>query len=269
MSRRVKVALGQITSRLGDVEHNVSKAEEFIAQAANKGADIICLPELFATGYNLNILKDMVVRLSRKYYRYIFDRMAKASKDNSIYVIASFGEVDERNNNVYNAALLFDHNGKKIGSYQKTHAFYLEKQYFTDGWKYPIFDTGVGKIGIIICYDAGFPETARSLCLKGAEMIFIPAAWRIQDENAWLLNVPSRALENQLYTFGVNRSGYEGELHLFGKSMACNPYGEIIMQMDYDADEVAVCEIDLDKVAECRSDWGYLKDRKPEIYQIV
>src|SRR5450756_2601607 len=228
MSRKVKVALGQITSRISDVEHNVKKAVEFIGQAANKGADIICLPELFATGYNLNILEDKVISLSREHVQFISDKMSKGAKDNNIYEIP----------------------------------------YFAEGWQYPVFNTTIGKVGILICYDAGFPEAARTLCLKGAEIIFIPAAWKVQDENSWLLNVPSRALENQLYTIGVNRSGHEGDLDLLGKSMVCNPYGEVIMQMDYDADEVAVCEIDLDEVEKCRCGGGYLEDRRPNIYQL-
>lgn len=268
MGRKVKVALGQITSRISDVEYNVKKAVEFIVQAANKGADIICLPELFATGYNLSILEDKVISLSREHAKFICEEMSKAAKDNNIYVIACFGEVNETDNKVYNAAVLYDRSGDKLGSFHKTHAFALEKKYFSDGWQYPVFNTSIGKIGILICYDAGFPEAARTLCLKGAEIIFIPAAWRAQDENSWLLNIPSRALENQLFTIGVNRSGYEGELHLFGKSMACNPYGEVIIQMDYDADKVVVCEIDLDEVEKYRCGGGYLEDRKPEIYQL-
>lgn len=268
MSIKVKVALGQITSIIGDVKYNVKKAGKFIAQAAGKGADIICLPELFATGYNLSILEDRAVSLSREYEEFISEEMSKAARDNNIYVIAPFGKYKEKENRIYNAAVLFDRSGDERGSFYKTHSFYLEKKYFTEGCEYPVFDTDIGKIGIMICYDAGFPEAARTLCLKGAEIIFIPAAWRIQDENAWLLNVPSRALENQLYTVGVNRSGYEGELHLFGKSMVCNPVGEVIMQMDYDSDEISVCEIDLDEIEECRSSAGYLADRKPEIYKL-
>ena len=196
MSRKIKIALGQITSRLGDVEHNVKKAVEFIVQAADKGADIICMPELFATGYNLSILEDRAISLSRGYGQFISDQMSKAARDNGIYVIASFGTVNEIDNKVYNAALLFDRSGDKVGSFYKTHAFALEKKYFTEGWQYPVFNTAIGKIGILICYDAGFPEAARTLCLNGAEIIFIPAAWRVQDKNSWLLNVPSRALEN-------------------------------------------------------------------------
>jgi len=268
MSRKVKVALGQITSRVGDVEYNVRKARKFIDQAAGKGADIICLPELYATGYNLNLLEEKVVSLSRKYGQFISNEMSKAAKENNIYVIASFGEVNESDNKLYNASVLYNHRGDRVGTFYKTHAFALEKKYFTEGCQYPVFNTDIGKIGILICYDVGFPEAARTLCLKGAEIIFIPSAWRVEDENAWLLNIPSRALENQLYTVGVNRSGHEGGLYLFGNSMTCNPFGKIIMQMDYDSDDIALCEIDLDEIEKCRNNMGYLMDRRPEIYQL-
>ncbi|HWR62302.1 MAG TPA: nitrilase-related carbon-nitrogen hydrolase [Clostridia bacterium] len=268
MGRKIKVALGQFASGLGAVEYNVGKAGQFIARASEKGADIICLPELFATGYNLSILGEKAVTLSREYAGFIREEMSKGARANNIYVIASYGEVDESDSKVYNAAVLYDRKGKKAGSYYKTHAFALERNYFAAGGQYPVFDTDIGKLGILICYDAGFPEAARTLCLKGAEIIFIPAAWRIEDENAWMLNVPSRALENQLYTVGVNRTGCEGELHLFGKSMVCDPYGRSILQMDYDSEDIALCEIDLEEVERCRLGWGYLKDRRPGIYQL-
>ena len=268
MIRKVKVALGQMTSKLGDVEYNVKKAVEFIRQAAHMDADIICLPELFATGYNLRVLKDEIKRLSCEYSQFIIKELSKSAKDNNIYVIAPFGIVEKTENNLYNAAVVFDSNGNNIGNYYKTHAFSLEKEYFVEGNQYNIFETNFGRIGILICYDVGFPEAARTLCLKGAEIIFIPAAWRIQDENAWLLNVPSRALENQLYTIGVNRSGFDEDVHLFGKSMVCNPDGKVEMQIEYDMDGVVVWEIDLNEVERCRSDGGYLADRKPEIYEI-
>lgn len=266
MSKKVKIAMAQMTSKLGDIEYNIRKAEDFIKQAAGKGADIICFPELFATGYNMNILKDNIISLSCKYHQIIFDKMSQAAKNNQINLIASFVDIKD-DKKPYIMAMLFDRAGEKIGSFYKTHRFNLEKKYFEEGWKYPVFDVDFGKIGILICYDIGFPEAARTLCLKGAEIIFVPSAWRIEDENSWMLNFPSRALENQYFTVGVNRTGHEGNLHLFGRSMICNPLGEIIFQMDYDTDEVSIYEINLDEITKYRS-WGYLKDRRPEIYQL-
>jgi len=265
MSRLVRVALGQMESRLGDVIYNIEKAEHHIAEAAGAGADIVCLPELFATGYNLKVLRKQVVDLSRDYYELTISRMSAAAEKNKIYLIAPFG-VPRNDKYIYNAAILFDSKGQQVGNYYKTHTFELEKQYFFESDDYWVFDTAFAKIGILICYDVGFPEAARHLCLKGAEIIFIPSAWRIEDKNAWFLNIPSRALENQLFTVGVNSCGREGNLHLFGKSMICNPWGHKCIELDYDRETTAVCTIDLGLIGKGRQEIGYLKDRRPEIY---
>jgi predicted amidohydrolase len=266
MSRLVNVGIIQFESVLGNVEANVSKAVKLIKMAADKGANIVCLPELFATGYNLNILKEKMTDLSIKYYDYTFKSMSKAAKDNNLYVLASFGEIREVPGIVYNSTIVFDDRGNKIGSFAKSHLWALDRLYFREGSDYPIFNTKYGKIGIMICYDAGFPEAARSLCLGGAEIIFIPAAWRIQDVDMWDLNVSQRALENILFTVGVNRVGKEDDLHLFGKSKICNPRGKVVCELPMDEELVEVFPIDLDDVNKFRTEISYLRDRKPQIY---
>ncbi|NLY66284.1 MAG: carbon-nitrogen hydrolase [Tissierellia bacterium] len=266
MSRKVNIGIIQFESVLGDVEHNVTKAAELIKEAANKGANIVCLPELFATGYNLSILKEKVAGLSIEYYDYTFDKMSQAAKENNVYVLASFGEIRETPGIVYNSTIVFDDEGKKIGSFAKSHLWALDRLYFREGSEYPVFNTKYGKIGIMICYDAGFPEVARALCLGGAEIIFIPAAWRIQDVDMWDLNVAQRALENILFTVGVNRVGKEEDLHLFGKSKICNPRGTVIAELPMDQEVVEVVTIDLDDINKFRTEISYLRDRKPQIY---
>lgn len=264
MTRKVSIALGQMSSTLADVPANIKKALEFIEKAAEKGGDIVCLPELFATGYNLSLLQEQSIILSQKWYFNLIGECSIAAKENNIYVLAPFGI--QKKDGIYNGASLFTPMGELLGQYCKTHAFEQERLYFNSGSKYPVFDTDLGKIGIMICYDAGFPEVARSLCNQGAEIIFVPSAWRMQDEIPWLLNIPSRALENQLFTVGVNRTGHEGDLHLLGKSMVCDPWGRIVYQMDSDTDGIAVVTIDVDAVHNCRSQGGYLQDIKPSSY---
>lgn len=265
MGRPVRVAIAQFESIIGDVEQNIIKAESFIVDASNQAADIICFPELFATGYNLAILKDSIISLSRDYKVSIDSFFSQSAKKHNINIIAPIAYTDN-DGKLFNSALLYDRSGKNIGKYNKIHAFNLEKKYFTAGNELPVFKTDFGMVGVIICYDVCFPETARSLTLKGSEIIFVPSAWRIQDENAWNLNIPSRALENQLFTVGVNRCGVEGELVLMGNSMICNPIGEVIARMDYKTSGVLVYQIDLDDVTKWRDQWSYLKDRKPEVY---
>lgn len=143
----------------------------------------------------------------------------------------------------------------------------LDRLYFREGSDYPVFDTKYGKFGIAIYYDVGFPESIRSLCLNGAEMVFIPAAWRIQDLDMWRLNLPQRALENILFTVGVNRVGYEEKLHLFGESKVCNPRGHVIAELPQDKECVEVVTIDLDDVRKYRTEISYLRDRRPSMYE--
>lgn len=266
MNRKVNVGIIQFESKLGEVKYNVNKAVGLIEDAAKKGANIICLPELFATGYNLNILKEKSAELSIKYYDYTMEEMSKAAKDNKVYLLASFGEIRDMPGIVYNSTILFDDNGNKVGSFAKSHLWALDRLYFKEGSDYPVFDTKYGKIGVVICYDVGFPESVRNLCLNGAEIVFIPAAWRIQDEDMWDLNIPQRALENILFTVGVNRVGMEDDLHLFGKSRVCNPRGTIISELPMDKEVVEVVSIDLDDINKFRTEISYLRDRKPQIY---
>ncbi|RMC99630.1 carbon-nitrogen hydrolase [Clostridium autoethanogenum] len=269
MSKIVNVGLVQMNSKLGNVEENVKKAVNFIKQASYKKADIVCLPELFATGYNLDILKNQTNILGENYYDFILKNISEAAKKYKVFVIAPFAEVRGIKGVLYNSAVLFDDEGNVLGSYAKTHLCGSEKLYYRKGSDYKVFNTKLGKIGIIICYDAGFPEACRILALEGADMIFIPAAWRIQDEYMWDLNLAQRALENVLFTIGVNRVGIEGDLHLFGKSKVCAPNSSVIKELPKDLEEVEVVGIDLNDLSKFRSEIPYLRDRNPLIYKKI
>jgi predicted amidohydrolase len=270
MERKIKIALVQLESRLKDIEYNVEHAAELIAEAASRGAEIVCLPELFATGYNLSILAGDAITLGNQYYDHIVERMSAAAKKHRLYLIAPFGRRTGIPGILANAALLFDPQGQMAGYFDKSHLWALERMYYTEGNRYPVFELQIGgtrvTMGIMICYDAGFPEVCRSLALAGAEIVFCPSAWRIQDMDGWDLNIAQRALENLLFTVGVNRVGMEGDLHLFGKGKICNPRGTVLLELPLDRELVEVFEINLDDVARFRAEIPYLRDRKPHIY---
>lgn len=266
--REVNIGIIQFSAKLGDVEHNVNKAVGLIEEVAKKGANIVCLPELFSTGYNFNILGKTFNQISLEYYDFTYEMMAKAAKDNSVYLIAPFSEKRELEGIIYNSAVVFDDVGECIGSFAKTHLWAQDRLFFKEGTHYPIFDTKYGKFGIAICYDIGFPESCRTLCLEGAEFVFMPSAWRIQDLDMWELNVPQRALENIFFTIGVNRVGHEGDLHMFGKSKVCNPRGHVIAEFPEDEEKGDVVTIDLNELNKYRTDISYLRDRNPHIYNL-
>lgn len=265
-SRIVNIGIIQFESKIGDIEYNVYKAMDMIEKNANQGADIVCLPELFSTGYNFNILGEKFNKISLDFFDFTFEMMSKAAKNNGVYLIAPFSEKRDLEGIIYNSAIVFDDEGVSLGSFGKTHLWAQERSFFKEGSDYPIFNTKFGKFGIAICYDIGFPESCRSLCLKGAEFVFMPSAWRIEDMDMWELNVPQRALENIFFTIGVNRVGKEGDLHMFGKSKVCNPRGEIISELPMDKETTSVVKIDLNDLNKYRAQISYLRDRKPNIY---
>lgn len=265
-SKKVNVGIIQFESVLGKVEQNVTKAVKLIKEVADKGANIVCLPELFSTGYNFNILGEKFNEISLQYYDYTVDKMAQAAKDNGVYLIAPFSEKRDLEGILYNSAVVFDDTGKEIGSFAKAHLWAQDRLFFKEGSDFPVFDTKYGKFGIAICYDIGFPESTRTLCVNGAEFVFMPAAWRIQDKDMWDLNVPQRALENIFFTIGVNRVGHEGDLHMFGNSKVCNPRGKVIAELPEDQELTEVVTIDLNELNKYRTKINYLRDRKPEIY---
>ncbi|MEH7252679.1 nitrilase-related carbon-nitrogen hydrolase [Neobacillus niacini] len=265
--RKVNIGICQFESELGKPEVNFKKAEEFIKEASEKGADIICFPELFVTGYNFGILGDETVTLSKTFYELACEKFSKWAKQYQIYIIAPFGEVRENEEQIFNSALFFDKQGNLLGNYAKTHLWSAEKKYFKEGDTLPVYDTDFGKLGIIICYDAGFPEVARTLALRGAEIIFVPAAWRIEDKDMWDLNISQRALENICFTVGVNSVGNFKNLHLFGHSKVCNPRGHIINELT-EKEELFMITVDLDEVEAYREQIDYMKDRRSDLYQL-
>jgi predicted amidohydrolase len=270
MTRKIKIGLVQFEGEIGNVEANVRHSLELIAEAASRGARLVCLPELFATGYNLAVLEGKTIALGNRYYEYIADRMASAARQHGIHIIAPFGRKTNIPGILANSALLFDNNGEQAGYFDKSHLWALERLYYAEGNSYPVFSLKIGevsvRIGIMICYDAGFPEACRSLALGGAEVVFCPAAWRVEDTDMWDLNIAQRALENLLFTVGVNRVGQEGDLRLFGKGKVCNPRGRVLKELPIDKETVEVVEIDLDDIERFRTEIPYLRDRKPHVY---
>lgn len=265
----IGIGIVQMKSSLGKVESNLKKACREIKEAKNQGADIVILPELFNTGYHLEYLAEQTNTLGSHYYEQTIAQISSCAKENNVYVLATIPEEGNLKGVVYNSTVVFDREGKKMGSYQKSHLFALERFYFKTGQHFPVFQTDFGKIGIAICYDIGFPEVARILTLKGAEIIVVPSAWRIQDEDMWDLNLPQRALENLVFVTGVNAVLDEHDLNLFGKSKVYNPRGQLLEELPKNQETTKVVHIDMNDINDYRNKIDYLKDRNPHIYQLL
>ncbi|MBS0925160.1 hydrolase [Providencia sp. JGM181] len=267
---RVKVALAQFDSELGNKTGNLQRMAQLCEQAASQGAKLICFPELATTGYRGDLLSTQLWDLSdfdgSETYR-MFSQLASRL---DITIVAGFAERGSRLGEVYNSVGVWNPGCENIsGVFRKVHAFGIEKQWFKNGDTFPVFDTPIGKIGVMICYDMGFPEVARILTLQGAELLIAPSAWCIQDRDMWDINTACRALENGTHLLAVNRWGHEEDLHLFGGSKIMGPRGQVLCEASCEQEQLLVGEIDFRLQAHTRLSVPYLRDRKPLDYGLL
>ncbi|HHR6130143.1 TPA: nitrilase-related carbon-nitrogen hydrolase [Providencia alcalifaciens] len=267
---RVKVALAQFDSELGNKTGNLQRMAQLCEQAASQGAKLICFPELATTGYRGDLLSTQLWDLSdfdgSETYR-MFSQLASRL---DITIVAGFAERSSRLGEVYNSVGVWNPGCENIsGVFRKVHAFGIEKQWFKSGDTFPVFDTPIGKIGVMICYDMGFPEVARILTLQGAELLIAPSAWCIQDRDMWDINTACRALENGTHLLAVNRWGHEEDLHLFGGSKIMGPRGQVLCEASCEQEQLLVGEIDFRLQAHTRLNVPYLRDRKPLDYGLL
>ena len=269
MSRLVHIALVQFDSIINKPKENTDRAISFIETAAKDGANIICFPELFSTGYHIDLVGPNLKEVAEDLNGPIISALRKAAKDNGCYVIAPIALKKETPGIYYNSAVVIGDNGCIIGVYDKHHACFDEGKCYKDGYDIPVFETKYGTIGIMICYDMGFPEIARILTLKGAELIFVPSAWCEQDADMWNIQVPARGLENLVFVAANNRCGTEGETHFFGNSKVVNWRGKVLSESESDKEEIIHAVVDLDELVPARETIKYLKDRRPESYGVI
>ncbi len=266
--RNVTIGLVQLESRVGDKGYNLKEAERLVREAAAKGAQIICLPELFVTGYNLNTFGEGLYDLAEGLSGPTITAMRALARELRVYLIAPIALQVYTTRPLNNAAVVIDDQGEVQGVYNKNHLFGGECEYFTRTGKYPVFDTKYGKIGIMICADNNHPEPARILALKGAEIVFMPAAWRVQESDIWQLLIRCHALENNVYVAVANHYAQMDDLFLFGHSMIAGPRGQVIEELTEDQGGLIVRTIDLEEIYECRANMPSLKDRHPEDYGV-
>ena len=264
--RNVTISVIQLENKLFDKNANLLKADGLIRQAAAKGANMICLPELFVTGYNLNAFGDRIYELGEGLTGPTITHMRALAKELGVYIIAPIAMQMRTTRPLENNAVVIDDEGEVIGTYSKNHLFGDEPKYFTANGEYPVFDTKYGKIGIMICCDNNFPEPARILALGGAELIFMPAAWRVQEADLWKLLISSHACENNVFIAAANVFSRMDDLFLFGHSKIVDPRGRVLRESETEGDDVLVETIDLDSVYEHRACMPSLKDRHPETY---
>lgn len=278
------VKIGMVQNCCSDsVEENFSKAEKGIREAAKKGANIVCLQELFSSLYFCVKEDYEPFKLAEKIPGPKTEILQSIAKELGVVIIASLFE--KRAEGIYhNTATIIDADGAYLGKYRKMHipddpSFY-EKFYFTPGdTGFKSWQTKFGKLGVLICWDQWYPEAARLTALSGAEIIFYPTAigWAVGEDkkvcenqhNAWQTIQRSHAIANGIPVVSVNRVGTEGNINFWGKSFVANTLGEITFEASHDKEEVSVVEIDLDQSNITRTHWPFLRDRRIDSYNDI
>jgi N-carbamoylputrescine amidase len=278
------VALVQMPCGI-EPDDNLTRAVKMIGDAANQGAEIVCLPELFRSQYFCQSEDHDNFSLAESIPGPTSYELSKVAREQSIIIVASLFE--KRAAGVYhNTAVIIDADGKILGKYRKMHIpddpSYYEKFYFTPGdlgfqsWK-----TSRGKLGVCICWDQWYPEAARLTALHGAEILFYPTAigWHPREKkkhgtaqfSAWQTMQRSHAIANGCFVAAANRVGHEAPaggdgIEFWGQSFICAPSGEILAQGSVDREEIVSAEIEWKRVDEHRIHWPFLRDRRVDAY---
>ena len=285
--RNIKIAALQF-SCCSQVQENIDKAETMVREAASNGANLILLPELFERPY-------FCQEKRYDYYDYALPltenpairRFQAVAGELGVVIPVSFYERDVQR--LFNSIAMIDADGSILGVYRKTHIpddhFYQEKFYFTPGdTGFKVFETRFGTVGVGICWDQWFPETARFMAVKGAELLFYPTAigsepiLSVDSMPHWRRCMQGHSASNLMPVIAANRVGLEevepceangnqkSALKFYGSSFITDGAGEVIESMDRDSEGVITAEFDLDELERERFSWGLFRDRRPEMY---
>ncbi len=274
---KAKIALVQM-SMGAESGKNLDKALSRIKEAASKGANIVCLPELFNTPYFPQEERARAEEYAEAIPGKVSEALSRSAKENKVVLVG--GSIFERGGKKYfNTTAVFDESGKMLGTYRKMHIphdpnFY-EQNYFERGdLGYKVFDTRYGRIGTLICYDQWYPEAARTLALMGADIIFYPTAIGWVDgvqpaegnwQEAWEAVQRGHAVANATAVCAVNRVGREGSMEFWGGSFIYSQFGTLLAHGD-SREGLVVGEVDLELGRTVKEGWRFFYNRRPETY---
>lgn len=266
MSVRWNVALLQIDVAFGQPTKNRERVIACVEQLKQekKKPDIVLLPELWDTGYDLTRLAE----IADDHGEQAKALLGKAAKELQAYVVG--GSIAERRDgHFYNTTYAFDREGALIGQYSKAHLFGLmdEDRYLTAGEGFGQYTIDGQTTGSVICYDIRFPEWIRTYALQGVKLLFVPAQWPHPRLDHWRQLLMARAIENQMYIVACNRVGFGGDSAFCGHSMVVDPWGEIVAE-GMQQEEIVTAEIDFALVDEVRKRIPIFQDRRPALYKI-
>ncbi|TYO96813.1 putative amidohydrolase [Geothermobacter ehrlichii] len=249
----------QFNIALGEIKTNLKKAEAAIRQAADQGAQLAVLPEMWSCGYDYRRLPELALATPE-----VVDRIGRLSRETGMVLVGSLPE--RQGDAIYNTAYVIDR-GEVVGTYRKLHLFSTmrEDRFLTAGDTTLVVQTSAGRLGVAICYDLRFPELFRKLALDGAEIICLPAEWPKPRQEHWRTLLRARAMENQLFIAAANCCGIQDRLDFFGMSLLIEPRGDILAEGG-ENDTVLTARFDYALMEDYRQQINCYRDRRPEIY---
>ncbi|KIL45867.1 carbon-nitrogen family hydrolase [Jeotgalibacillus soli] len=258
----IKVGIIQMNIEFGSPEHNRTKVAKAFSDLANKNYDLILLPELWTTGYDLTRLDEISDKNAEESIAFIQGLAKKYQVD-----VIGGSVANQKEDGVYNTMIVINRNGELIHEYSKLHLFKLmdEHHHLEAGKDSPSFTLANIKFGGFICYDIRFPEWIRKPVLEGATVLVVVAEWPTARIDHWITLLRARAIENQSYVIACNRVGADPNNTFGGNSMIIDPWGEMIAQGS-DQEEIVSGIIDAEKVAEIRTRIPIFDDRRPSFY---
>lgn len=267
---KFKVGLIQTDLSFGDIQANLRKQEILIRQAAEQGANIICLPESCNIGYQNSRLEDMI-RLAEKEDGETLIRMSALARELRIFLVVPLF-LKDAGGICRNTAVLISDEGEQLGSYAKSHVTPEELGKFATGDQYPVFDTKYGRIGMLICNDLCYPEPARLMGLQMADIVFWPAAWRYFERwsNQWSVWLSSRALDNQMVIAAVNRIGSSDGVPFSGETRVVGTDGRIKAAVSFPQEAILLCDLSLEEIRAAKAEYySLIENRRPQDYGLL
>ena len=270
--QEVKLAICQLRTELDRAE-TMEKAARMVRTAAENGAQIVMLPEMFETPYTSRYFAEAAARGHA-------DTLAALSgwaKDNGVLLIGgSIPEVEA--GRLYNTCFVFDEEGRQIARHRKVHLFeinvpgmcFTERKDFTEGREVTTFETRYGTMGVAICFDVRFPELFRSMAVRGAKVIFLPAQFNMTTGPAhWQMTMRARAVDNELFVAAASAARYEGfRYECWGHSLVADPFGQVLCEAD-ETEQILYADLDLGRVDEVRAQLPTFLHLRRDVYTVT
>jgi predicted amidohydrolase len=265
--REVTVAVVQMEPELNQMEDNLVKISELIAQVATaQKTDLIVFPELCTTGYECGVrFTDLAQRVPGPTVNLI----AQRASEYGLHVVFGMPSKEKVESVLYDSAVMVGPDGDVIGEYRKAHLKGEERLAFRPGFRLPIWETDFGNVGLIVGWDLAFPEVARTYALEGAELLVVLANWEQPYNEEWRTYLMARAYENTCFVAAANRIGTDASYSFFGESQIIGPRGQVYAAMDEAIEGYAVARFDLEEVRKAREEFQILQCRQPPAYRAI